>query len=77
MSMFLTIQARSQPDVCTQHKQCLSSEQYFCKNLLFLIRKISSILEQLYMYLHKKTISFELALKIFLKLLLWPNGWMD
>jgi len=31
----------------------LSSEQYFCKNLLFLICKISSILEQLYMDLHK------------------------
>jgi len=47
----------------------LSSAQYFCKNLLFLLRKISSILEQLYMDLHKYTIAFELAFKIFLKLL--------
>ena len=70
MSMFLTTQARSQPDVCTEHKQCyLARAKYFCKNLLFLIRKISSILEQLYIDLHKYTISFELTLKIFLKLL--------
>jgi len=34
-----------------------------------LIHKISSILEQLYTDLHKYTISFELTIKIFRKLL--------
>jgi len=53
MSMFLTTQARSQPDVCTEHKQCYLARNISAKNLLFLIRKISSTLEQLYMDLYQ------------------------
>jgi len=49
MFMFLTIQARSQPDVCTEHKQCYLASNISAKISFFLIRKISSILEELYM----------------------------
>ena len=46
MSMFLSTQGRSQPDVCTEHKQCYLARNISAKISFFLIRTISSILEQ-------------------------------
>jgi len=49
VSMFLTMQDRYQPDVCTEHKRYYLASNISAKISFFLIYKISSILEQLYM----------------------------
>jgi len=51
--MFLTTQARNQPDVYTEHKRYYLASNISAKYLFFLIHKISSKLAQLYMDLHK------------------------
>ena len=42
MSMFLTIQGLSQPDVCTEHKQCYLASN-ISENLLFTARRNARI----------------------------------